>query len=266
MTCEDLKSLVLKWLDRGIECTATGPGSLAAVLPILAPNGDAIEIGITSAEDGRWRISDMGETYASLFLAGVELSDEYVRAEEFKQIIRSYQIADNQQELSVEASQEDLVDRMFDLAHAMQAALALQLTLRPSQPASDFPSVVAKFLAEHRASFEIPPEPIEGKSGRWNFNFVLNHVRKETLVKTLSANSQASAMRSAERSIFEINDVRAMRETDAIVITDDEGDKRVVWKPRVFRIFREYQVPVYSFHSNQQELVQLAETYSNIKL
>jgi hypothetical protein len=265
MDCDELKASVVGWMGREIECVLTGPDSLTAILPLLKPNGDAIEIGIAPAGDGRWRLSDLGETYAALFLSGVELNDEYVRAEEFRQILLAHRIGDDQQELSVEAPPDQMIERMFEFVHAIQSVLALQFTVKPKHLSRDFPSVVAKFLAEHNTSFEIPPEPIEGKSGKWKFNFVLNHVRQETLVKALSATSRAGAMRSAEETVFEINDVRAVRDAGALVIADDEGPRQSFWHPQVLRIFGEYKVPVYSFVSNRQELTQFALSYANIK-
>jgi hypothetical protein len=134
-----------------------------------------------------------------------------VRAEEFRQVIAAHRIKDSEQELTVEASSDELIGSMFSFIHAIQSMLALQLTIKPKQATRDFPSIVAKFLAEQRASFEIPPEHITGKTGRWKFNFVLNHVREETLVKALSATSKNYALRAAEQSVFEIRDVQAIR-------------------------------------------------------
>ena len=265
MNCQDLKAAVVGWMGRETECVMTGPDSLTAILPILKPNGDAIEIGIAPGPNGQWRLSDLGETHAALYLSGVELNDEYVRAEEFRQILSAYRIADDQSELSTDVSYDELIDRMFELVHAIQSVLALQFTIKPTQLTRDFPSVVAKFLAEHNTSFEVPPEPIDGRSGKWKFNFVLNHVRKETLVKALSAKSKAAAMRSAEQSVFEINDVKAVRDSDALVIADDEGPRQEFWHPQVLRIFGEYNVPVYSFLANRRELTQLALSYANMK-
>lgn len=265
MNCDELKSVVLQWIGREIECHSTGQESLAAVLPVLKPNGDAIEVGIEPIGSGRWKLSDLGDTYATLYLAGVELNDEYVRAEEFRQILSAHRIGDDQHELFAEASSDELVERMFEFVHAVQTALALQFTVKPKQLGRDFASVVAKFLAEQHASFEIPPEPIEGKSGKWKFNFVLNHVRKETLVKALTAPSKAKAMRSAEESVFEINDVKAVRDSGAVVIADDEGPRQAFWHPSVLRIFGEYGVPIYSFLADQHKLTQLAQSYANIK-
>jgi hypothetical protein len=265
MNCEELKASVIRWMGQEIECRPTGPESLAAVLPLLKPNGDAIEVGIEPIGSDHWKLSDLGETYASLYLAGVELNDEYVRAEEFRQILSAHSIDSDQHELFIEASSAELVDRMFELVHAVQTALALQYTVKPKQVNRDFPSVVAKFLAEHHASFEVPAEPIEGKSGKWKFNFVLNHVKEETLVKALSATSKLRAMHSAKESVFEINDVKAIRDSGAVVIADDEGPRRAFWHPQVLRVFEDYKIPIYSFLANQQELAKFALTYANMK-
>jgi hypothetical protein len=262
MDCEQLKSSVLGWFGSEMECRVTGDDCLTVTLPILKPNGDPIELGIEATGQRMWRVSDLGETYATLFLAGVELNDEYVRAEEFRRVVVDHRITETDQELSVETSGDRLVETVFDLVQAVQSMLALQLTVKPKQVSRDFSAIVAKFFAEQRTSFEIPPGPIEGKTGRWNFNFVLNHVRPETLVKAVTANSKAAAMRQAEQSVFEISDVRELRNADAIVIADDEGSRSELWQPSVLRIFSGYDIPLISFEAKKDELIRLAQRYA----
>jgi hypothetical protein len=262
MNCEELKSTVLRWFDSEMECRVTAEDCLTVTLPILKPNGDPIELGIESTGKHLWRISDLGDTYATLFLAGVELNDEYVRAEEFRRVVQDHRITETDQELSVETSTDDLVETVFDLVQAVQSMLALQLTVKPKQIGRDFAAIVAKFFAEQRTSFEIPSLPIEGKTGRWRFNFVLNHVHTETLVKTVTANSKAAAMRQAEQSVFEIRDVRELRDANAIVIADDEGSRREFWQPSVLRIFSGYDIPLISFEAKKDDLVKLAGRYA----
>ena len=138
--------------------------------------------------------------------------------------------------------------------------LALQLTVRPKQAKRDFPSIVAKFLAEQRTSFEVA-EGIDGKTGRWKFQFILNHVKQETLVKALTVTSKSQALRYAEESVFEIRDVKEVRETDAVVIADDEGYRREYWQPSVLRIFSGYEIPLFSFQGDRDKLTQLALKY-----
>jgi hypothetical protein len=183
-----------------------------------------------------------------------------VRGEEFRQVVIAHNIKDHEKELSIETSSEHLVEKLFDFIHAIQSMLALQLTVRPQQERRDFSAVVAKFLAEQRASFEVP-ERIEGKTGRWKFNFVLNHIREETLIKALTATSKGQALKSAEQSMFEIRDVKEIRETEAVVIADDEGFRREYWGPATLRIFKGYEVPVFTFQGQRDELTQLAAKY-----
>jgi hypothetical protein len=260
MDCEELKSLVLRWIGREIECRPNGRDSLIATLPLLKPNGDAIEIGIQSIDSHKFKLSDLGDTYATLYLAGVDLLEEYVRGDEFRQVAIAHKIRDSEKELSVEATSGELVDRLFDFVHAIQSMLALQLTVRPQQEKRDFSTIVAKFLAENGASFEVP-ERVPGKTGRWKFNFVLNHVREETLVKALTATSKAQALRSSEQSMFEIRDVQEIKDTDAVVIADDEGYRREYWSPGTVRIFEGYGVPVFAFQGQREELTELAAKY-----
>ena len=80
----------------------------------------------------------------------------------------------------------DLGEWIFDFVSAIQSLFALQLTIKPKLPSRDFAAIVAKFLGEERAVFTIPPSPIEGKTGKWKFNFELNH-GSHMLVKALTA-------------------------------------------------------------------------------
>jgi hypothetical protein len=261
MNCEELKSSLLRWMNNEIDCHSSGRDSLVATLPLLKPNGDSIEIGIQSVGSDQWRLSDLGDTYATLYLAGVDLLEEYVRGEEFRQVALAHSIRDSERELTVEVSSELLADGLFDFVHAIQSMLALQFTVRPQQEKRDFSAIVAKFLAEQGASFEIPGR-VEGKTGRWKFNFLLNHVREEMLVKALTATSRAQALRSAEQSMFEIRDVQEVKGAEAIVIADDEGYRKEYWIPAALRIFEGYGVAVFPFEGRRTELSDLAQKYS----
>jgi hypothetical protein len=165
-------------------------------------------------------------------------------------------------ELSIEVSgQERLVDSVFDFAHAIQSALALQFTVQPRQTKRDFASVVAKFLAEQGTAFDIPAEHVDGKSGKWKFNFVLNH-SGETMMKTITASNRNQALKSSEQAVFEINDVKAVHDGKIVVVTDDEGERDLFWQPTTLRVYREYQVPVYKFHADRNELLALAKQHA----
>lgn len=261
MNCEELKSSVLRWMGQEVECRSSERDSLIATLPLLKPNGDSIEIGIRSIGNDRWQLSDLGDTYGTLYLAGVDLLEEYVRGDEFRQVAIAHNIKDFEKELSVEASSEVLVESLFDFVHAIQSMLALQFTIRPQQERRDFSAIVAKFLAERGTSFDVP-ERITGKTGRWKFNFVLNHIREETLVKALTVTSKAQAFSTAERSMFEIRDVQEVQEAKAVIIADDEGYRKEHWGPAALRIFEGYNVPVFTFEGRRQELSELAARYS----
>jgi len=248
-------------MGQEIECHSNGNDSLVATLPLLKPNGDSIEIGIQRLDANRWRLSDLGDTYATLYLAGVDLLEEYVRGEEFRQVAVAHNIRDFEKELTVEATSDLLIEHLFDFVHALQSMLALQLTVKPQQDRRNFAALVAKFFAERSASFEIP-DRIAGKTGRWKFNFVLNHVREETLVKTLTAVSKGQAIKSAEQTVFEIQDVKEIKKAEAIVIADDEGYRKEYWGTPALRIFEGYGIPVFPFEGRRRELSDLAAKYS----
>jgi hypothetical protein len=264
MNCEDLKLSVIEWFGSEIECRSSEDGSLVAAFPVLRLNGDAIEVGISPVGENRWRLSDLGETHSMFFLADLDFHDDYVRAEEFNQIVIAHRLEDIDQEISAEATGDELAVRIFDFLHALQSMSGLQFTAKPRKEHRDFNTIVAMFFAEHRASIEIPTDPIEGISGKWKFDFSLNQVAKETLLKTISTVGRNQVVPLTERATFEIGDVRKLRsDATAVVIGDDHGKEReTLWRPDVLRIFKEYGVPFYAFEHDNDDLVQLAQKYS----
>ena len=55
MECDQLKSTIVNWFGNEIECHGTA-NSFTAVLPLLQPNGDSVELGITVLGESEWRI------------------------------------------------------------------------------------------------------------------------------------------------------------------------------------------------------------------
>lgn len=263
MECTELKSSIVNWLGTEIECHEEGQGFLTAVLPIYQPNGDAIEVGIQPLPQDTWRLSDLGIAHETLYLAGIDLSDEdSERADEFHQTIKDYGLTTSGSEIIVVGS-GDLGERLFDFVSALQSVFALQVTIKPKLPARDFASIVAKFLAEEKASFTIPPGPIEGKTGKWRFNFSLNR-GDEALVKALTATTPASAMITSKQGVFEMRDVREVQpKRRFIAIVDDEGERENLWKEKVLRVFSGYDIPVIPFKAGRERLVELAHHHAS---
>ena len=262
MDCDELKSSVLNWFGSEIECQPIGDNRFVATFPIMRVNGDAIEIGISLGNDGRWKLSDLGETRATFFLDDLDFHQQYIRAEELNQIAAAHRLTHQGEEISVDISVDELPDGIFDFLHALQSMSALQFTAKPREIHRDFPSIVAKFLAEQKAIFEVPPDYVEGLCGRWKFDFVLNQ-RDETLVRTISTQSKTSVVKLAEQATFEIGDVRKLREIGAVVIGDDHGKEREsVWRTGVVRIFTEYGIPFYAFEGDQDGLIDLAAKHT----
>ena len=83
MTSQQLKSTLVEWMNPELECEDRGEDRFVVTLPLLKPNGDSIDLGLERLND-RWRISDLGETRATLFLGGIDLAGN--RDVEFKLI------------------------------------------------------------------------------------------------------------------------------------------------------------------------------------
>ena len=262
MECDQLKSTIVNWFGNEIECHGSA-NSFTAVLPLLQPNGDSVELGITVLGESEWRISDLGHTQEMLYLGGVALDEESDRSEQFERIVGNHGLTDRDNELSLTVAGTDLLGDLFDFVSAIQSLLSLQFTVRTTVPTRDFVSIVAKFLAEQGAQFDIPSEPVEGLTGQWKFNFALNHVAYPTWVKALTASTTTQAMRATEQSVFEIRDVQAAKSDfwRSVVVLDDEDDRQQLWKPRMKRVFDGYQIPTIAYVAQREQLVRLAEQY-----
>jgi hypothetical protein len=260
MDCDDFKLDVTKWFLDELECRGDANG-FTITLPLLKPNGDSIELGISVIGESSWRISDLGQTQETLYIAGIDLSEESERTDEFQRLVNDHGLREEDGELSLPVS-EDLPSRVFDFASAVQSLLALQFTIKTRQPRRDFASIVAKFLAEQQAQFEVPTDLVDGKTGRWRFNFTLNTVAPPTFVKTLTATSRGEAMSTSEKSVFEIRDVLELHtKLRTAVIIDDEGERESLWKPSVRRVFDGYEIPLIGFVSQRDRLTSLAQEY-----
>jgi hypothetical protein len=273
MTCQDLKAAVVQWMGNEVGCESVDsavPTTLGRErkvvrfilkLPLLKPNGDAIDLGVEQLND-RWRISDLGDTYAALFLSGVDF--ETVAGGEFRQIKANYRISEKDQELFVESPDAEPVEAIFEFAHAVQSMLALQLTVAPKEPKRDFPAIVAKFFSDQNVSFEIPSEYIDGKTGKWKLHFVLNHARQETFVRALSAHSKSDAKTLSELAVYEIRDIKEARQLplSVAVIADDEGSRESHWQTDVLRLFQLNDIPLHAFLRDRAELKELASRHA----
>ncbi|MGB9489833.1 MAG: DUF1828 domain-containing protein [Terriglobales bacterium] len=259
MDCQQLKSSITDWFGSEIECHVHDSGVLTAVLPIFQPNGDAIEVGVQSLDQTTWKISDLGITHHTLYLGGVDVSDEESeRTDEFKEIVNDFGVSDDGSELTLVASGH-LGEHVFDFVSAIQNALALQLTVKRQLPARDFASIVAKYLGENQARFFVPNEPTAGKTGKWRFNFSFRN-GTETLVKTMTTTTPAGAMLVSKQGVFEMRDVREVRPKEKFVtVIDDEGDREAFWKQRVTRVFAGYDIPVIRWATERAELLMLAQ-------
>ena len=122
--------------------------------------------------------------------------------------------------------------------------------------------MIAKFLGEQHISFELPVDFITGKSGKWRFNFILNHQQPETLVKAITATSSSQALGLAERSVFEVMDVKAVSKSEAVVIAGDEAERVEFWPPDVRRVFEANEVPFLRCHASRTDLLELAARYA----
>lgn len=260
MTCEELKSTLVGWMSGELDCEGRGDNRFVLTLPLLKPNGDSIDLGVERLPD-RWRISDLGQTHATLFLNGVDLVGN--RGVEFRDIQRSFGIVERGRELLLESAIPEVAAAVFEFVHAIQSMLALQLTVTPLVQRRDFEEIVKGFFVKQRTIFEVPAEGVEGKTGRWPFALILNHVptRQPVLVKTLSANDRKTALKTAKETVFEVSDIRQLRETSATVIADDEGRREKLWDADMLRVFDGYDIPVYAYQRDRSALLGLAERH-----
>lgn len=167
--CQQLAQKYVDWLGQDIKSDSIG-GVCTLTVPFLDRHRDFLQIYVTTTPEGQI-ISDDGYTIRDLRISGLDIETPR-RREALSQIIRTFDIHQNGDEISVIASDNDFPQRQHEL---IQAMLAIGDLIHLAQPTvvSVFKEDVEQYLRAHEIQFTVDVK-LTGESGLSHpFDFVI---------------------------------------------------------------------------------------------
>ncbi len=220
------------------------------ITPYLFPDNDPIEILVRPiGEGGRVRLSDMGETLGLLFLQGVDLRGKSKQEWHLATALRRLDLANEGQELVVEAPIRELGDALTRIVEGAKALSYLVYTAR-ARTGPEFRREVARWMRdegiEHTNDVAFP-----GFSGRiWTVDFVKERPdATPILLQALHSETRGYAYRLAEHTALMWVEIARVRETERITLLDDTVEEPVWEEP--LPLLRRYSSRVASWQTKE---------------
>ena len=235
--CKTAVEQYVKALAEGFEVQETEGGCIV-VTPYVRRDNDLIEIGVERQPDGRFLVTDYGETLAYLNLSGVNISRSPEVKRTLAQIGKRFRVEIAEDDISAFASDDALGPALENVINAVVDAAYLVYKRRRHPPVS-FDERVEKLLISEGFTYD-STFPVRGKTEVHRFRFHVNS-RSNSLIEPLTATSGNSALAKAERLAFRWLDiVSAEIPYQKIVIVDDEGPKTTIWTGRPIEVLSGY--------------------------
>lgn len=207
MDCANLIERHTGYLAEGFSCEPLPDGNVLVITPYQLPDGDLIEIQVEDRGGGRVRVSDLGETFASLMVQGFDPMGSDKRDWLLKQAVRLGDVELNEGELRKEGSSEDVGRVLLDVVTAIRAVSDL-IYLHRSQEPQDFDARVITFLSDHTVGVE-PKTTVRGLSGH-SYRLTAKVLRQEhppLLLSTLSPRSKGQVKAAVDRTVRQWVDI-----------------------------------------------------------
>ena len=99
------------------------------ITPFERPDGDYIELQLSSEDDGRVTISDCGDTTNFLFASGLDVDSQSLR-DSLSTIASSYSVDITENEICLSVSQDRLGEGLHRLLNAIQTVNQLACALQ----------------------------------------------------------------------------------------------------------------------------------------
>ena len=221
--CREIVEGYLQLMSDDFQVTPTD-GGCYVVTPFMRPDGEAIELEITTLPNGRVRLSDMGDTLGYLYVNGLTLTRTVV--EKTRRIARRNRVSLHQGAL---VADEDTVrgDGLHRLIHTTMEATAL-IQGRRFTDRVNFNTEVESFIIQAGVVYDVDFK-VPGQREPHTFGFHVDSGRN-LLVQPITAANEAVAHSWAERWAYRFSDTQ-VRSADyhPIAVLDDRGNRKAVW-------------------------------------
>lgn len=254
--CQDLVEHYLGWLRGQFAVVADGENCLIET-PFLAPDGDHIRVKVLALDGDVLRLSDEGQAYDHLFLAGINpLLPGSARRAGFEMALAASGVEFDEQrgEIVTQVTPQQLSPSLHRLVRAVSDVQHLILTARES-PSRVFRDEVSAYFQQEGLGFA-PDVTMKGKSETvHHFDYGLfRKDRDPLLVRALSTPSLSYTRHLAMQTAFAYLDVREAKQSIlAITLLDDRVD---VWRGEPLKFLETYSDYVV-MHSRIEEIKQV---------
>ena len=224
--CHEIVEGYLQLMSGDFQVTPTDTGCYV-VTPFMRPDGEAIELEMTTLPNGRIRLSDMGDTLGYLYVNGLTLTQTVI--EKTRRIARRNRVSLHRGALVTEGDTADGND-VHRLIHATIEASAL-IQGRSFRERVNFNTEVESFIIQSGVVYDVDFR-VPGQRERHKFDFHVDSGRN-LLVQPITAANEATAHSWAERWAYRISDTKARSEDyHPVAVLDDRGNRKAVWTPR----------------------------------
>ncbi len=249
--CERLVNEYLAWLRKGLSVERVGE-ACELTTPFVDRHNDQLQI-YALRENGKIVLSDDGYVISDLRSSGVDIRGER-RRDMLQTILNGFGVRVEGNELKVEASQNNLGQRVHNLVQAMLAVNDMFMVAQ-AHVVSLFLEDVQKFLDQNSVRYS-PQVKIPGKSGfdhAIDFLIPRSSQKPERLLKAINAPNR----NSVRNYLFTVSDTREIRrpQPSALAILNDQEHDIA---EDVFEAFKSYDVTEIPWSQRQQHIADLA--------
>ena len=235
--CQKLIDSYTTAIVEGTKITEVSPSLFYLTLPFNRPDGEFIEIEITTQQDGRLRLSDMGDSLGYLHINGLTTSRAIL--DTVRGFAQQDGLSFERYELAVSVRPEDDIGKwLHSLTQTIIRVTDLIQKRRPSERLR-FNTEVEAYLIGNRIVYD-GEYSVSGERESHKISFHVNN-NKRALIQPMSAGTQAAAHSLAERWAYRFADILERDESwQPIVVLDDRGAKDAHWTPETIAPLKGY--------------------------
>lgn len=191
-------------------------------------------------QDGKYYISDDGETLAMLFVSGLTINHHSPLFRVVKQIAQDHSVMFENDVLSIQAYEQELGAKIYTLIHAIQS-VGFLIYRRTHRKSSTFKDEVETLILKSEVVYT-PNYTIRGYANTHTIDFYINS-NQNILIDTLSTTSVSIAREKTKKIAYKHLDLNSesLVHKFVLVIDDRREENMLAWQDEeIQNIFTAY--------------------------